>query len=70
MNIIMKPNTQTSQKYKNLNEFLSKHYKSKTDEYTHSRIPSTKFQTNGGSYCIQKEDLEEFYKKLKEFDYK
>lgn len=61
MNIIMKPNTQTSQNYKNLNEFLSKHYKSKNDEYTHSRIPSTKFQTNGGSYCIQKEDLEEFY---------
>ena len=34
MNIIMKSNTQTSQNYKNLNEFLSKHYKSKNDEYT------------------------------------
>ena len=49
MNIIMKSNTQTSQIYKNLNDYLSKHYKSKTDEYTHSRIPSTKFHTTAGS---------------------
>uniref|UniRef100_A0A6C0KUH8 SF3 helicase domain-containing protein n=1 Tax=viral metagenome TaxID=1070528 RepID=A0A6C0KUH8_9ZZZZ len=52
-----------SHKFKDLNEFLSKHSSKNTEggEITHTRIGSKELTVYGGSYCIPTEDRDEFY---------
>lgn len=58
MNIIMNSNSKNN----NLNDFLKRHYYSKTDgKITHTKIGDPKLNMPGGSYDISKEKLSEFY---------
>jgi hypothetical protein len=52
-----------SSKFKDLKEFLAKHSAKNVEggEITHTRIGSKDYNVYGGSYCIPKEDIEEFY---------
>jgi P4 family phage/plasmid primase-like protien len=56
----MKSNS--TRKNNNLTEFLNRHYYSKPNgKITHTKIADPKLDIKGGSYDIQKENLNEFY---------
>ena len=56
--------TSITSQYKDLNDFLIKHSSSKNEikiKPTHTRIASTQLNVYGGSYAIEKEELDTFH---------
>lgn len=52
----------SSSQYNDLGEFLSKHYIKPGQKHTHTRIKDDEFKVAGGSYVIEQNELETFYK--------